>query len=238
MTSLPPLSVSTLPGNTQSTSTSRGCSHRTADCPHRWSAEEDQYLRDHEGEPWAALARALGRSRKSVTFRGVSVLGLKQGKRPWTDQEDEFLRLNPRLPHKDLAVELRRSWQAVAQRVIFLGLARETLRGEQSPRWKGGSPRHYGGDWHAEVRPRILGRDNFLCQHPGCDVFSPSGDGALLHVHHIIPRSLTQDDSDSNLVTLCHPHHYEQKAHKWTEVTPELIETLPDYQQQILRSVA
>jgi len=49
---------------------------------------------------------------------------------------------------------------------------------------------------------RILDRDGYLCQAPGCS------SRKNLEVHHIIFRSNGGSDDDHNLVTLCHQHHH------------------------------
>lgn len=52
-------------------------------------------------------------------------------------------------------------------------------------------------------RMRVLVRDNFCCQAPGCRVNRLS----RLTVHHIIPRSEGGLDNLDNLITLCYEHH-------------------------------
>ena len=50
---------------------------------------------------------------------------------------------------------------------------------------------------------RVLVRDNFCCQAPGCRINRLS----KLTVHHIIPRSQGGLDNLDNLITLCYDHH-------------------------------
>jgi hypothetical protein len=63
-------------------------------------------------------------------------------------------------------------------------------------------------EWDAQDREyratefRILERDNYRCQVPGCSA------RRHLEVHHIIFRSHQGPDADWNLITLCHAHHH------------------------------
>jgi hypothetical protein len=52
-----------------------------------------------------------------------------------------------------------------------------------------------------ERHHRVLIRDGFRCQVPGCS------SRRNLHVHHVIFRSHGGSDEDSNEVTLCLSHH-------------------------------
>lgn len=61
---------------------------------------------------------------------------------------------------------------------------------------------------------RVLVRDNFCCQAPGCRINRLS----KLTVHHIIPRSQGGLDNLDNLITLCYDHH---EALHWPEEITE-----------------
>lgn len=204
-----------------------------------WTEEMDQVLRDNiEVLRFSEISKLVGRSNAAVANR-ARYLGLNGiiVSRKWTAEEDQFvLENNLKLSQKEIAKVLNRTWMAVGKRAENLGCVRKNLRGKNSPRFRGGREQHYGIFWHAEIRPAVLERDNYMCQHPNCSVYSPSGNGRIIHVHHIVPRPLTRDDSLSNLVTLCHPHHYSQSAHKWLDVTPDLLDSLPHYQKLILKS--
>ncbi|MDQ7823853.1 MAG: HNH endonuclease [Candidatus Eremiobacteraeota bacterium] len=52
-----------------------------------------------------------------------------------------------------------------------------------------------------DLHSRILRRDNFQCQVPGCTCRRG------LHIHHIIYRSRGGSNIESNLITLCMAHH-------------------------------
>lgn len=56
-------------------------------------------------------------------------------------------------------------------------------------------------DWRRR-RARVLRRDNFTCQHPGCTHHDPSG--TTLEVDHM---QRGDDHSLPNLQTLCVDHH-------------------------------
>ena len=58
----------------------------------------------------------------------------------------------------------------------------------------------YGVDWERQ-RQRALERDEYICQFDGCNVTDK------LHVHHIKPFRISEDNSLENLITLCPKHH-------------------------------
>jgi len=58
----------------------------------------------------------------------------------------------------------------------------------------------YGSDWN-DQRDEALKRDNYVCQYEGCN------ETQCLHVHHINPRRISNDNSLDNLITLCEKHH-------------------------------
>ena len=65
----------------------------------------------------------------------------------------------------------------------------------------------------AEIRKRILERDNNECKAPNCHVKRE------LSVHHMI-KAIERPDlvmEDSNLITLCRIHHEEAEAHDFNQ---------------------
>jgi len=58
---------------------------------------------------------------------------------------------------------------------------------------------------YKEVRLKVLKRDGYKCQYPGCK----SRTKKYLQVHHIIPysRSNSLISMEHNLITLCWTHH-------------------------------
>jgi len=56
-----------------------------------------------------------------------------------------------------------------------------------------------------KMRMRVLVRDNFQCQHPGCVVT----DLDRLTIHHITPKAQGGKDELPNLICLCDFHHNE-----------------------------
>lgn len=68
--------------------------------------------------------------------------------------------------------------------------------------WRGGPVTRPSS--HVKMRQRIIERDNETCQHCGKLQEHPV---SILTVHHIIPFRVTRDDTDSNLITLCHKCH-------------------------------
>ena len=63
-------------------------------------------------------------------------------------------------------------------------------------------------NWEREIRPRILARDGYQCQHVRAD----TGRKCLARarqVDHIVPGD---DHSDSNLRALCDWHHQQKSS--------------------------
>jgi len=58
----------------------------------------------------------------------------------------------------------------------------------------------YGSEWNKQ-RELALKRDSHICQYRKCN------ETENLHIHHIIPFRMTQDNSLDNLITLCQKHH-------------------------------
>ncbi len=55
------------------------------------------------------------------------------------------------------------------------------------------------------IRQRCFERDQYTCQHPGCN-FSQNN-GHTIHLHHILPEQFGGKETESNLITLCDIHH-------------------------------
>lgn len=53
-------------------------------------------------------------------------------------------------------------------------------------------------EWKNKIRPSILERDGYSCKR--CNA---NQETTIIHVHHIIPWSLTEDNSQENLISLC-----------------------------------
>ena len=75
------------------------------------------------------------------------------------------------------------------------------MRGEQSPNWKGGitsetQARVNTTEWK-ELRKEIYERDNWTCQL--CKKHCRKS----IQCHHITPYRISNDNSKSNLITLC-----------------------------------
>lgn len=78
----------------------------------------------------------------------------------------------------------------------------EYISGENHHGYKGG--RYFGRDgfniteWKNKIRPAILERDEYTCKRCGANQ-----ETAIIHVHHIIPWSVSEDNSQENLISLC-----------------------------------
>jgi 5-methylcytosine-specific restriction endonuclease McrA len=86
--------------------------------------------------------------------------------------------------------------------------------GKDHPNWRGGTKSWRGSDWK-KVRLNILLRDG-KCVECGCE--------KNLSIHHKMPWYLTQDNSESNLETLCRSCHF--KKEKWFDKTGDYITTV------------
>lgn len=93
-------------------------------------------------------------------------------------------------------------------------------RGENNPRWDGGSPNDYGPDW-PKMRRKALKRDGYQCVICGK---SKEELGMNPDVHHIKPVKSFDTPNDANyldnLVTLCRNHH---KKWEGIPLKPQLI---------------
>jgi len=90
----------------------------------------------------------------------------------------------------------------------------KSMEGEKHPRWRGGiDTAHKKGlnsmAWQ-KIRKIILKRDDHRCQR--CRATSNE-----LHIHHIVPYRISQDNSEANLVTFCPSCHMtvEQRINRW-----------------------
>ena len=92
--------------------------------------------------------------------------------------------------------------------------------------------RDYGENWSAQ-RMKAPGRDDFVCQTPGCERSQADHQAEFetgLHVHHIRPLSSFSDTGENvnferanrleNLVTVCVEHH-----HLWERASPLRLDT-------------
>jgi 5-methylcytosine-specific restriction enzyme A len=59
------------------------------------------------------------------------------------------------------------------------------------------------------TRKRILARDGYRCTTPGCT--APATD-----VDHLVPVYAGGDDADSNLTSICTPHHRAKTSREGT----------------------
>lgn len=77
------------------------------------------------------------------------------------------------------------------------------------PGWSGSNRREeLPRDWESVIRPRILQRDGFRCQHIRFDTDEKCGRYAN-QVDHIKGK---WNHSDSNLQALCHYHHLQKSG--------------------------
>ena len=91
------------------------------------------------------------------------------------------------------------------------GISAWWVKGKNHPCWKGGiskiNKRMHIPEWK-EIRKEVYARDNWTCQickkHCHNDI----------QCHHIVPYRITQDNSESNLITLCVSCHGKEE-HKY-----------------------
>ena len=83
-----------------------------------------------------------------------------------------------------------------------------SIKGEKHPSWKGGisntQASHYTTQAWMRHSEYIRQRDNYKCTK--CNMTNQehiNAFGASLHVHHIVPLVLSNDDSENNLRTVC-----------------------------------
>lgn len=79
---------------------------------------------------------------------------------------------------------------------------KEYIGGKNNPNWRGGASK-YRGDFD-DVKKMYFSKKQF------CAV---CGTTSGIHIHHIIPYRLTQDNSRDNLIPLCRKHHKIVEAH-------------------------
>lgn len=96
-----------------------------------------------------------------------------------------------------------------------------TKAGPDSPRWKGGTSRHYrrGQDWK-RVSASIRERDQQACKDCGKLASDLTGARKLMDVHHIIPWCVEPSNDPANLVSLC------RSCHHRNEPSPEAVARL------------
>lgn len=99
--------------------------------------------------------------------------------------------------------------------------------GENAPNWKGGY-RSYRGNFEI-IKKECFGKTNFcaLC-----------GTTKNIHIHHIIPYRLTEDNSLDNLIPLCSSHHkiFESASLQFIEMMEDDYEAAKWYLNNILRT--
>jgi hypothetical protein len=212
----------------------------------RWSRAEDAQLTElWQTQSSVELSAVFERSPQAVRTRAMR-LGLKTERygtqyKPdlWTAEHIEFLKENcTKLSYQDIGAALGRTKAAIDQKTHELGLVgrppmERARRQEDSTHWRGGTYTGcYTRLWMEYVRPSVFERDNWMCLE--CGLFSPGM--KLIVAHHIIPARLTRDNRISNHATLCRTCHYGQKAHDWTDFSPQMLKQLPEYQRQILEA--
>lgn len=89
------------------------------------------------------------------------------------------------------------------------------MKGENNPRWIGGTDDYRGEDWDIK-KAECLKRDGYRCQHKADEHYQ------ILDVHHKIPYRISKDNSLSNLITLCKSHHI-QEEHRLQKNEKEII---------------
>lgn len=82
-------------------------------------------------------------------------------------------------------------------------------KGNKSRFWRGGiyQPRRFDGFVWRNIRNKIFRRDKYSCQVCG----RQGNKDIKMHVHHIVPYRITQDNSESNLITLCMSCHAKEE---------------------------
>lgn len=92
--------------------------------PHRFTAEEIEYLRSHYGKQSNAdIAAALGRTKRSIDHAGKRY-GLSVKRRWWTPEEADIIlkRWHERVPMSEVAAELGRSFGEVCRKANLMGI--------------------------------------------------------------------------------------------------------------------
>ena len=89
-------------------------------------------------------------------------------------------------------------------------------KGENNSAWKGGitpelQKRINNPVWKI-IRKKVYKRDNWTCQI--CGIHCGNEEKSKIQCHHIIPYRITQDNSESNLITLCASCHGKEE-HKY-----------------------
>lgn len=100
--------------------------------------------------------------------------------------------------------------KSITNRLHRFGLQQGRRSGNRHPDWRGGHSRYRGEDWYAQ-RHATIKRDNYTCQICGVTIDELES-SQYMHVHHIVPYRLTQDNSLDNLITLCASCHNKEEA--------------------------
>lgn len=99
--------------------------------------------------------------------------------------------------------------KSVTNRLRKFGMQKGLRKGNRHPDWRGGHSKYRGEDWYS-CRQNVLIRDNYSCQVCGIhrdELENPQH----LHVHHIVPYEISQNNNQVNLITLCNVHHMEME---------------------------
>ncbi len=78
----------------------------------------------------------------------------------------------------------------------------------------------YPGNWHSEIRPRILARAKDRCEWCGAQNYQPhpeTGSKVVLTIAHLDHKLI--DHSDSNLTALCQRCHLRHDAEQHRETS-------------------
>lgn len=167
----------------------------------------------------AEIASELDTSRSNVR-RWMKKAGIELRnqlpKRPELDDEEQLREWyeGEMLDTTEIADRIGCSQGTVVYHMDRLGIERRSqdeLKGEISPRWKGGYTVNRGTDW-PKLRQRALEADDYQCQ--GCGISEDdhrAEHGVGLSVHHIRPVTEFDEPADAdtvdNLVPLCRDCH-------------------------------
>lgn len=95
------------------------------------------------------------------------------------------------------------NYKTISNRLRRFGLLQGHRSGARCSWYKGGYEKSRGERWFTKIRPAALERDEYKCQHCGITQEEAYEKKWSLHVHHLIPYRVSQDNSLDNLITLC-----------------------------------
>jgi len=128
--------------------------------------------------------------------------------------------LNTWMKGKHLSEETKRKLSLAHKGKTFSEEHKKKLslaqKGSKHYNWKGGvisdnQKRLVLPEWKA-IRKKVYKRDNWTCQI--CGIHCGNEEKSKIQCHHIIPYRITQDNSESNLITLCASCHGKEE-HKY-----------------------